>query len=176
MGMASNVKKNLLLLDLDGTLITSISSYTKYSPDFIFSYSKKHNYNVFKRPCLDVFIDKCFEMYEVGIWTASKKEYAEFISKKIFGTRYQKLSLFFYGTQSLFDGVKSIHKLTQKHDLHDYNIVLLDNDPFHCNQSNSVKIKSYIPSSNSDLKLIDSLSYIKVIFESLNDDPDYENV
>jgi TFIIF-interacting CTD phosphatase-like protein len=165
MGTRDTMRKNLLLLDLDGTLITSISSNTNYIPDFKYVYNKYKTYNVFKRPCLYVFLEKCFEKYEVGIWTSSKKDYAEFISKKILGERFEELSVFVYGTQSLFDGVKSINKLKQKHDLHDYNIVLLDNDPFHCNQLNSVNITSYIP-SKFDLELLDSLDSIKLRFET----------
>jgi TFIIF-interacting CTD phosphatase-like protein len=157
------MKKNLLLLDLDGTLITSISYNTNYIPDFIYVYKHK-TYNVFKRPCLDLFLEKCFDKYEVGIWTASQKDYAEFISKNILGPRFEKLSLFVYGTQSLFEGVKSINKLKQKHNLHDYNIVLLDNLQSHCNQLNSVKITSYIP-SKFDLELLDSLDSIKLRFD-----------
>jgi RNA polymerase II subunit A small phosphatase-like protein len=156
-------KKNLLLLDLDGTLITSMSYESKNVPDFIYSYKDISSYNVFKRPCLDIFLQKCFEKYEVGIWTASEKEYAEFISKKVFGVYFEKLSFFLYGRKSLFNQVKYLNKLKQKYDLHDYNIVLLDNDSTHCNQFNSIKIKTYIP-YKFDSELLDSLEKINLIF------------
>jgi TFIIF-interacting CTD phosphatase-like protein len=167
-----NGKKNLLLLDLDGTLMTSMTSHTPCIPDFIYRHQGTVFYKVFNRPFLNVFLDKCFELYNVGIWTASHKDYAEYISKKILGQRFDELSLFIHGRESLFDGMKSIYQLSQIPPqnlsgvkLSDYNIVLLDNEEFNYNRLHSVEISTYIPSvSHLDSSLLDSLDNIKLKF------------
>jgi TFIIF-interacting CTD phosphatase-like protein len=169
-----NGKKNLLLLDLDGTLITSMTSDTPCIHNFIYGHGSVV-FKVFNRPFLNVFLDNCFNLYNIGIWTASHKEYAKYISKKILGERFEDLSLFLYGRESLFNGVKSIYKLKSRSQhssgvkLSDYNIVLLDNEEFNYNRLHSVKISTYTPSRTYlDSSLLDSLDHIKSKFDSLD--------
>ena len=70
--------KNTLVLDLDETLIHS--SFTSIPCDISIEISiNSQDYNVYslKRPNLDNFLKKCCELYEVVIFTASLKEYAD---------------------------------------------------------------------------------------------------
>lgn len=80
-------QKLLIVLDLDETLIHSsdhklvdlqyIGLFTQYS--FV--------YFVYKRPYVDDLLDFCFEHFDVGVWTAGSKEYANLIIPLLFGKR-----------------------------------------------------------------------------------------
>lgn len=73
-----------ILLDLDNTLISSLSSDEEQP------YHKKHMkkykwkdmdgyYKVFERPGLQNFLDFLFKNFNVSVWTAASKSYALFI-------------------------------------------------------------------------------------------------
>ena len=88
-----NDDKKLLLLDLDNTIICAEelpSSNDEQSPinDKLikareeFRTVRMEDYDdIFERPHLQEFLDYVFEHFNVGIWTASSKEYAIFIVK-----------------------------------------------------------------------------------------------
>ena len=70
--MTSETKPMLLVLDLDQTLIYSCSSTLGREPDFVDAY------NTYWRPGVHAFLDNCLrEFDEVGVWTASTRDYAE---------------------------------------------------------------------------------------------------
>lgn len=61
----------LVVLDLDQTLIYSTSSTLDREPDFADAY------NTYWRPGVHEFLTACLQEFEVGIWTASTRDYAE---------------------------------------------------------------------------------------------------
>ena len=89
-----SVKKECLILDLDETLIHSIStkemdrinktdnerrkSLTKFKTHDMDGY-----YTVVERPGLQEFLDYIFNNFNVSIWTAASKDYALFVIEKI---------------------------------------------------------------------------------------------
>lgn len=69
----------LLILDLDETLVFATENKIDREPDF-----KVLDYHIYKRPGLDVFLDTCFEWFDVGVWTSSGELYAQDVIKQIF--------------------------------------------------------------------------------------------
>ena len=71
--------RNTLVLDLDETLVHSTLEASE-SPDFSFPVSfnnQQHMVNVRRRPELQEFMERVGELFEVVIFTASQKVYAE---------------------------------------------------------------------------------------------------
>jgi len=68
--------KDLLILDLDNTLIAAVHSVyidgIDYPSDFI-----SNNHHVNMRPYLQKFMEYALINWRVGIWTAATREYAE---------------------------------------------------------------------------------------------------
>ena len=67
------------VLDLDETLVHSTLD-EHHNPDFTFSVSfnnREHSVNVRQRPHLANFLERCAALFEVVIFTASQKLYAE---------------------------------------------------------------------------------------------------
>lgn len=78
--------KKLILLDLDNTLVCAEDLDSISSPSKIVRARKKFRtvrmedyYDIFERPYLQHFLDYLFEHFDVGIWTASSKDYAIFV-------------------------------------------------------------------------------------------------
>jgi TFIIF-interacting CTD phosphatase-like protein len=71
---------NLLILDIDETLLHSTYEDLKREPNFYFK-----ERGVYLRPYLNKFLENCFKKYDVAIWTSAKADYAKFILKKITG-------------------------------------------------------------------------------------------
>lgn len=62
----------LLVLDLDQTLIHTTFTELSREPDFV-----EDGYMTYWRPGVCAFLDACLNEFEVGIWTASTRDYAE---------------------------------------------------------------------------------------------------
>lgn len=161
--------KRLLLLDLDDTLIKTLKNwemlrYPHLEPDFkLFS-----EYNVFKRPHLEQFLYHCFSNYYVGIWTNASGDYAEEITRSILGEKFGELVVFVTGLSSNLMGVKCTQNLKNMYNLHEFDIVLLDDCNHHilANIGNSVKISGYYPGTFDD-SLVKSVDLINQAFARL---------
>ncbi|MGL5913860.1 MAG: NIF family HAD-type phosphatase [Bacteroidales bacterium] len=70
--------KQLLVLDIDETLLHSTYEDLKKEPDFFFKERR-----VYLRPHVLEFIDFCLHNYDVAIWTSAKAVYAKFVLKHI---------------------------------------------------------------------------------------------
>lgn len=82
------MRKLNLVLDLDNTLISSISFLEMKSLKNIkkrkLTYKIMTNYyNVYYRPYLDKFLDYAFKNFHITIWTAASRDYATFIIDNI---------------------------------------------------------------------------------------------
>lgn len=70
----------LLVLDLDETLLYATRSpLPEREPDF-----RAGDYAVYKRPGVDAFLARCFERFEVMVWTSSSGSYAAQVVAKLF--------------------------------------------------------------------------------------------
>lgn len=76
--MHKNDEKILLILDLDETLIHATDKNLNLVIDF-----KIFNYNVYKRPFLDDFLQEIKDDFLLAIWSSADDEYVNEITKKI---------------------------------------------------------------------------------------------
>jgi carboxy-terminal domain RNA polymerase II polypeptide A small phosphatase len=71
--------KNLLVLDLDETLLHSRRIPLDREPDF-----HAHPYAVYFRPHLESFLEQIFRWYDVAVWTSAGEDYARIITGRLF--------------------------------------------------------------------------------------------
>lgn len=71
--------KNLLVLDLDETLLHSCEGVFEREPDFYAC-----SYGVYLRPFIDGFLRWVSEWYELAIWTSAGEDYAKEIVHYLF--------------------------------------------------------------------------------------------
>lgn len=81
------MKKFNVILDLDNTLISSLSKEEeKLNHRYRMKYFRYEDmdgyYKVFERPGLQKFLDHLFKNFNVSVWTAASKSYALFIINK----------------------------------------------------------------------------------------------
>lgn len=86
--MMKDSNKKLILLDLDNTLICAEDLASVRDESKIVKAREKFRtvrmedyYDIFERPHLQEFLDYLFENFNVGVWTASSKDYAIFVVK-----------------------------------------------------------------------------------------------
>jgi TFIIF-interacting CTD phosphatase-like protein len=82
--MTAKRKPVNIILDLDGTIISSLSSEeeeTKHKKKFqnYFWKNMENDFKVFERPGLQPFLDFLFRNFNVSVWTAASKNYGLFI-------------------------------------------------------------------------------------------------
>lgn len=143
----------LIILDLDGTLITSLTEkdFTD-SKDFLNiegiqneDFFRFHKYTVFKRPGLDDFLKICFEYHKIAVWSASTDMYCQFICQYIFKENFEKLEFIKYGAQNLnSDGLKDLSTVEFEGSL-----MLVDDMKLNCdlNPDKSYNIPFYLPTT-----------------------------
>lgn len=75
----SSINKNLLLIfDLDETLIHATKNILTQKVDF-----RIGEFNIYKRPNVDNFLQKCFQNYSVAIWSSADDEYVKETVKQL---------------------------------------------------------------------------------------------
>ncbi|KAI5965780.1 NEM1 [Candida pseudojiufengensis] len=171
-------KKKILILDLDETLIHSISKSSPRS----FSGGRNSNtkvieiklnnisslYYVNKRPYCDYFLTEIFKWFELQIFTASVKEYADPIinwleeeiieslnKQNYFTTTNNKPEIFtkrYYRSDCSYRPgigyIKDLNKYIKEDDLK--NVMILDNSPisYSLHEKNAISIEGWINDSN----------------------------
>lgn len=174
-------KRKVLILDLDETLIHSLS---KGSPRSLNTGSNNSNlieiklnniatlYHVHKRPYCDFFLKEISKWFELQIFTASVKEYANPIIDWLEGDNMMDEKLFtkrYYRDDCTYrNGVGYIKDLSRffpnGEDLR--NVVILDNSPisYALHEDNAVMIEGWINDQNDKdlinlLPMLHSLSF-----------------
>jgi len=71
--------KRLIILDLDDTLFHSSELPLDRSHDF-----EAFDYYVYVRPSATRFVEKCFDLFEVAVWTTAVHDYAQRMIDEIF--------------------------------------------------------------------------------------------
>jgi TFIIF-interacting CTD phosphatase-like protein len=95
------MKENkLVLLDLDNTLICAEDLASVRDESKMVQARKRFRtvrmedyYDIFERPHLQEFLDYLFEHFNVGVWTASSKDYAIFVVKNFITQPENKINL-----------------------------------------------------------------------------------
>lgn len=166
-----NKQKDLLILDLDNTLISAVhkdwlTGVYDYPSDFMIYDDEMH---VNMRPHLHTFMEYAFKNWKVGLWTAASEDYAREILDKC-GIDTKKFELmkfkedcdkeFYYGSTI---HIKDLSKLNE-----DLSRVILVDDKETSGirqKDNTIVIPAYISVAQSAddrlLKLIDFLEEMK---------------
>ncbi|KAK7271554.1 hypothetical protein RJT34_27542 [Clitoria ternatea] len=163
---ASKRKNVTLVLDLDETLIHSTMEQCD-DADFTFQVSivdKEYTVYVRKRPFLQEFLEKVSEMFEVIIFTASKRPYAEKLldvldpDKKFFSGRVYRESCI------VKDGTYTKDLTVLGIDL--AKLVIVDNSPkvFRLQVNNGIPIESWFQ-DRSDTALISLLPFLEKLVD-----------
>ncbi|MGH8082477.1 MAG: NIF family HAD-type phosphatase [Lysobacter sp.] len=79
MSPTDDLKRLLLVLDLDETLIHASEVELSRAADF-----RAVGYHVYRRPHLQPFLDHALANFEVGVWTSSGRHYAEAVVSALF--------------------------------------------------------------------------------------------
>ncbi|KAJ3441515.1 nuclear lim interactor-interacting factor-related [Anaeramoeba flamelloides] len=144
--------KFTLCLDLDQTLISSSFAENK---NYDFSFEFKHqgkNWKVFvtKRPHLDEFLLKCSQMFEVVVFTASLKDYANSILDRLDPEKKMISHRLYQESCSNFpEGyLKDLSILGREMD----KIIIVDDTPFSYsrNQRNAIPVKPFHPTKRNN--------------------------
>jgi hypothetical protein len=109
-----------VLLDLDNTLIYSISASKAYKYPSL----RKHYFEdmvILERPYLADFLTILGKYYNVSVWTAAQRDYASFIVNNIlihhveifhlFDRQHVQDSLYYFGTMKNLDLLTKIYKI-----------------------------------------------------------------
>jgi TFIIF-interacting CTD phosphatase-like protein len=138
--------KNLLILDLDETLIFSTEKKLDYENDF-----NADGYYTYKRPYLDEFLEEVFKHFKVAVWTSAGELYAKQIIDNVL-TEDQKLEFLFSSDRCTlkFDrenqtyyNVKKLSKLKKRYNLR--NILIVDDTPIKAsyNYGNYIRVNPF---------------------------------
>jgi len=133
--------KNLLILDIDETLIHSTFEKLKTEPDFHYK-----TRGVYVRPKLFEFMEYCFNNFEVGIWTSSKSDYAKFILKHLFNIKKFKFIWtrskceIQYVSNGFYDEIRYVKNLNNISGYSLKSIIMIDDTP-----QNITPLKNVIP-------------------------------
>lgn len=135
-------KRINILLDLDNTLISSITkdeekSILKPRMKFFTWKEMEGYYKIFERPGLQQFLDFLFENFHVSVWTAASKTYALFIIENFILTKPERrLKYIFFShhckhSKKVKRTQKSIQMLVDEYDLQEFakNTYIIDDHP-----------------------------------------------
>jgi RNA polymerase II subunit A small phosphatase-like protein len=76
------MSRQLLILDIDETLVFASERPFSHSPDFCVG-----PFSVYKRPHLDRFLSTAFEQFDLAVWTSSSEDYADAMLASVFPER-----------------------------------------------------------------------------------------
>ena len=170
---SGNNNKKILILDLDETLVHSSFYPFNYNgenirPDISFNIlfnNKYYDIFVLFRPYFKEFLNKMNKIFNIYIFTASIKEYAEPLLKKLDINNLIKKKLFRENC-TLSEDYKYIKDLnTLNENLK--NVILIDNNPnsFRYNKCNGIPIKTWHYEKNDRelIKIIPFLTFLSTV-------------
>jgi TFIIF-interacting CTD phosphatase-like protein len=151
-------KRIHILLDLDNTLISSISKEEEksiFKPRMKFFTWKEMEgyYKIFERPGLQKFLDFLFQNFNVSVWTAASKSYALFIIENFILVKpNRRLNYIFFShhckhSKRIKNTQKSIQMLVDEYKLHEFNknVYIIDDHPevFNAQPDKCLHIKAF---------------------------------
>ncbi|KAL6848871.1 hypothetical protein ACP4OV_021454 [Aristida adscensionis] len=166
-GPSVKTKNIVLVLDLDETLVHSKLDHCD-NFDFtlkIFFNMEHHTVYVRRRPHLEMFLEQVAQMFEVAIFTASERVYAEPLLDKLDPDR-KLISRRFYHESCTFSGgiyTKDLSVLGV--DL--AKVAIIDNTPqvFQLQVDNGIRIKSWFDDP-TDLELVEILTFLATLVDA----------
>ncbi len=166
------MKKKLLVLDLDETLIFGSEKPLERSADLIID----EKYYIYQRPHLQEFLSFSFQNFLVGIWTSSSLSYASAIVKAIL-TPEQNLEFLWdrerctyrydHDTDKYY-WVKNLKKLKKK-GYYLESIIMIDDSPdkIEENYGNHIRVSEYTGQEDDD-ELLLLITYLNIIKDEAN--------
>ena len=159
-----DTSRKTLILDLDETLIHADfdAKYTGHDYTITFMYEdEKVNVPIFIRPNLNEFLESVNELFEIVIFTAAKKEYADAVlnfldpDSKFFKLRFYRENCINIKNKVFIKDLRIFKNRNQE------NIIILDNSMYSFgNQlSNGILINSFY-NDKSDKELNNALAYV----------------
>ncbi|GMM33451.1 Nem1-Spo7 phosphatase catalytic subunit [Saccharomycopsis crataegensis] len=163
-------QKKTLILDLDETLIHSLSKTNRMSTAHMVEVKLHNNlaslYYVYKRPYCDEFLSLVSNWFELYIFTASAQEYADPVinwlekDRKFFSKRYYRDSCTLRQGTGYIKDLSIIGIDLSK-------IILVDNSPisYSLNYENALDIEGWIddPTDNELLQLLPLLNSLRFV-------------
>lgn len=163
----SNTKKTLIL-DLDETLVHSLSRGTRMSNGHMvevkFNNQVATLYYVHKRPYCDLFLKQVSKWFNLVIFTASVKEYADPVidwlesERKFFTKRYYRNHCTLRDGQGYIKDLSTVDKNLN-------NVIIIDNSPisYALHENNAIIVEGWIndPSDSDLLNLIPLLNGLR---------------
>jgi TFIIF-interacting CTD phosphatase-like protein len=170
-----------ILLDLDNTIISSLSSseerkgHKKKMSKFVWE-NMDGEYKVFERPGLQSFLDFLFANFNVSVWTAASKSYALFIIDNFILIKPErKLDYIFFSyhckesrkkqsTQKKLEMLWNRYNLKGRNYYNKDNTLIIDDHPevFEAQPENCIRIK---PFEFRDRKSYDDDDLIRIKLE-----------
>ena len=144
----------LLILDLDETLIHSVTAPLKYPCNF-FAFP----YYVYVRPYFDIFKDFCLSNFEVAVWTSASADYANTLTNNLFdrsglvfcwsGERCTRRLNF---ETHQYEYIKDLKKVKKKQGYRLEDIIIVDDSPFKLSRQygNLLPVSPFIGHPNDD--------------------------
>lgn len=91
-------RKKLLILDMNNLLVARVYSHTLETEhpqaiDYIPTADLLGTHYTWKRPDLDMFLDYCFENFNVAVWTSARKHNADKLCEYVFGPKRRHMLL-----------------------------------------------------------------------------------
>jgi len=177
----SKSNKPLAILDVDETLIYATKIKLERKPDF-----EVFEYNVYKRPHLNDFIQKLSKSYDIAIWSSAGNDYVNSIVNRlnlnidikfIWGrneaTQKRLLNDYYEtGNDTELYYVKSLKKVKRRGYELD-KILIIDDSPHKSklNYGNAIYPKSY-KGALDDNELLKLIEYL----ESIKDEPSFRTI
>ena len=165
-------RKNMLVLDLDETLIhASLERKSLCEPEFLlYDEDYRLHYYVYKRPFVDLFLRVLSKFYDVSLYTASNASYSEPILETIDPTSIisKRLNSSSLVETKLYGMQKDLQLVSKEH--MPCRLVMVDNSEAACmaNQENLYVVSSFKANQPMDRDLL-SLLLLLVAMSDLDD-------
>lgn len=169
----SQKEKKTLILDLDETLIHADfdNTYSNHDCVVYFKYfDDEVSVPIFIRPGLNQFLEKISENFEILIFTASIKEYADAVlnqldpENKYFKQRFYRHNCICVKNKVFIKDLRIFENRKQE------NLIMVDNSlySFTNQMSNGVLINSFYNDKN-DSELLNLLNYLQNYLQNISD-------
>jgi RNA polymerase II subunit A small phosphatase-like protein len=157
-------RKQLLVLDLDETLIYATERPLGRPPDF-----QVEPYHVYKRPHVDEFISRSADWFELAVWSTSSEDYADAITGELFPFHIRPVFVWARGRCTTTRNrdtderywIKDLKKL-KRHGYPLERVVVVDDsaEKLQRNYGNLVRVRPYTGQSEDD-ELMPLLEFLK---------------
>jgi RNA polymerase II subunit A small phosphatase-like protein len=162
----------LLVLDIDETLVYSTTTPLAYPPDFAV-----FDFDIYKRPHLDTFLETCASWFPIAIWTSAGDDYTISVLEHILPKGLQPIFVFTcqrcvirpcYGEDQPYFFIKPLNKVV-KYGYPLDRIIIVDDSPetYQRNYGNGIPIAKY-EGDRDDEELLHLLIYLEKLGTSKN--------